>query len=81
MYLEKNLTKETMLTKTKVKEQFEKLPGEFSIEDLVERLILIEKVESERINRNVAILSRTLIWIMKLKNGSNKLDFPVKKTP
>ncbi|MDT0651476.1 hypothetical protein [Autumnicola edwardsiae] len=34
-----------MLTKEKVKEQIEKFPDEFSIDDLVERLILIEKVE------------------------------------
>lgn len=37
-----------MLTKTKVQEQLEKFPEEFSIEDLVERLILIEKVETGR---------------------------------
>jgi len=35
-----------MLTKTRLKEQIEKLPEEFSIDDLVERLILIEKVET-----------------------------------
>jgi hypothetical protein len=35
-----------MLTKTKLKEQIEKFPEEFSIDDLVERLILIEKVEA-----------------------------------
>ena len=35
-----------MLTKTKLKEQIEKFPEEFSIDDLVERLILIEKVET-----------------------------------
>ncbi len=34
-----------MLTKAKLKEQIEKFPEEFSIDDLVERLILIEKVE------------------------------------
>ena len=34
-----------MLTKEKVKEQIEKFPDEFSLDDLVERLILIEKVE------------------------------------
>lgn len=34
-----------MLTKTKLIEQLEKLPEEFSIDELVERLILIEKVE------------------------------------
>jgi predicted transcriptional regulator len=34
-----------MLTKEKVKAQIEKLPNEFSIDDLVERLIFMEKVE------------------------------------
>ena len=34
-----------MLTKTKLKEQIENLPEEFSIDELVERLILIEKIE------------------------------------
>ena len=34
-----------MLTKTKLLEQIEKFPEEFSIDELVERLILIEKVE------------------------------------
>lgn len=46
LYLVKELIEETMLTKTKLKEQIEKFPEEFSIEDLVERLILIEKVET-----------------------------------
>jgi Zn-dependent alcohol dehydrogenase len=35
-----------MLTKTKLKEQIEKFPEEFTIDDLVERLILIEKIET-----------------------------------
>lgn len=35
-----------MLTKEKLKEQIEKFPEEFSIDDLVERLIIIEKVEN-----------------------------------
>lgn len=34
-----------MLTKTKLIEQIEKFPEEFSIDELVERLILIEKFE------------------------------------
>jgi len=34
-----------MLTKTKSIEQIEKFPEGFSIDELVERLILIEKVE------------------------------------
>ncbi len=34
-----------MLTKTKLKEQIEKFPEEFSIDELIDRLILIEKIE------------------------------------
>jgi len=34
-----------MLTKTNLKKQIEKLPDEFSIDELVERLILVEKIE------------------------------------
>jgi hypothetical protein len=34
-----------MITKSKLKEHIEKFPHEFSIDDLVERLILIEKIE------------------------------------
>ncbi|HET8885937.1 MAG TPA: hypothetical protein VFM70_06240 [Salinimicrobium sp.] len=35
-----------MLTKEKLKEQLDKFPDEFAIDDLVERLILIENVEN-----------------------------------
>ena len=35
-----------MLTKERVKEQIDKFPEEFSIDDLVESLILIEKIET-----------------------------------
>jgi hypothetical protein len=34
-----------MLTKTNLKKQIEKLPDKFSLDELVERLILIEKIE------------------------------------
>jgi hypothetical protein len=34
-----------MLTKSQVKRQLEKLPEEFSLDELVEKLILIQKVE------------------------------------
>lgn len=34
-----------MLTKKRVKEQIELLPDEFSIDELVDRLILVEKIE------------------------------------
>ena len=35
-----------MLTKSRLKEQIEKLPEQFSIDELVESLILIEKIEN-----------------------------------
>lgn len=35
-----------MLTKTTLKQQLESFPEEFSIDQLVERLILIEKIEN-----------------------------------
>jgi hypothetical protein len=35
-----------MLTKTRLKEQLEKFPDQFSIDELVEKLILIEKIEN-----------------------------------
>jgi hypothetical protein len=34
-----------MITKSKLKEQIENFPDEFSIDELVERLILVEKIE------------------------------------
>ncbi len=35
----------SVLTKTKLKKQIEKFPEEFSIDDLINQLILIEKIE------------------------------------
>lgn len=35
-----------MLTKEKLKEQIEKFPDEFTIDELIEKLILIEKIET-----------------------------------
>ncbi len=35
-----------MLTKANVKKQIDSLPDEFSIDELVERLFLIEKIEN-----------------------------------
>ena len=34
-----------MLTKTKLKDEIEKFPEEFSIDELIDRLILLEKIE------------------------------------
>ncbi|MCP5064170.1 MAG: hypothetical protein GY936_17150 [Ignavibacteriae bacterium] len=47
-----------MLTKTKLKKQIEKFPEEFSIDDLIDRLILIEKIEKgNRQSENGEIIS------------------------
>ena len=35
-----------MITKSKLKEQIENFPDQFSIDELVERLILVEKIEN-----------------------------------
>ncbi len=35
-----------MLTKTKLKEQIEDFPEQFSIDELIDRLILLEKIET-----------------------------------
>ncbi len=35
-----------MITKTKLKEQIDSFPEQFSIDDLIERLILVEKIEN-----------------------------------
>lgn len=34
-----------MLTKTKLKDQIEKFPEEFSLDELIDKLIIIEKIE------------------------------------
>jgi hypothetical protein len=34
-----------MLTKSKLKEQIDNFPEEFTIDDLIDRLIIIEKIE------------------------------------
>jgi predicted house-cleaning noncanonical NTP pyrophosphatase (MazG superfamily) len=34
-----------MITKTKLKEQLKDLPEEFTLDELIDRLVLIEKVE------------------------------------
>ncbi len=44
-----------MITKAKLKEQIKTLPNEFSIDELVDRLILIEKIdkgEQDSLNGN-----------------------------
>jgi len=47
-----------MITKTKVKEALERFPEEFSIDDLVEKLIFIDKIErSRQQSRNGEVIS------------------------
>jgi len=42
----KFLKEYSVLTKTRLKEQIEKFPDQFSIDELVEKLIFIEKIEN-----------------------------------
>ncbi|UGU16905.1 hypothetical protein LS482_03295 [Sinomicrobium kalidii] len=49
-----------MLTKAKLREQIDRLPEEFSIDELIERLILVEKIErSNKQSESNEILSET----------------------
>jgi len=49
-----------MITKTKLKEQIDSFPEQFSIDDLIERLILIEKIEKGKTqSESNEILSET----------------------
>lgn len=49
-----------MITKTKLKEQLESFPEQFSIDELIERLILIEKIEKgKNQSENGEILTET----------------------
>ena len=44
-YLYQNNMDSRMISKTKLRQQIESLPEEFSIDELIDRLLLIEKVE------------------------------------
>ena len=49
-----------MLTKKSLKEQIDKFPDQFSIEDLIEQLILIEKIETgNKQSENGEVISET----------------------
>jgi hypothetical protein len=49
-----------MLTKTKLKKQIEDFPEEFTIDELIDRLLLIEKVElGNEQSENGEIISET----------------------
>ncbi len=49
-----------MLTKVKLKKQIDKFPEEFSIDELIEKLILIEKIESgEKQSENGELVSES----------------------
>ena len=51
-----------MMTKTRLKEHLEKLPEEFSLEDLIDRLIFIDKIEEglEQSKRGEVISTKEL---------------------
>ncbi len=57
-----------MITKTKLKRQIKNLPEEFSIDELVEKLILIEKIE----NGEKQSLNRETISEVELESEINK---------
>ncbi len=57
-----------MITKTKLKQQIKDLPEEFSIDELVEKLILIEKIE----NGEKQSLNNETISEIELENEINK---------
>lgn len=66
-----------MITNEKLKEQIELFPDKFSIDELVERLIFMEKVErGEKQSLNNDVIEHEQSWTRKSKNGSNKLDCP-----
>lgn len=47
-----------MLTKTKVKETLEKFPEEFTIDELIDKLILLEKIsEGDKQSENKEVIS------------------------
>lgn len=49
-----------MITKAKLKEQIDSFPEQFSIDDLIERLILVEKIENGKIqSENNEVLSES----------------------
>ncbi|GGE42775.1 hypothetical protein [Psychroflexus planctonicus] len=49
-----------MITKAKLKEQIDSFPEQFSIDDLIERLILVEKIENGKIqSENGEVLSES----------------------
>jgi len=49
-----------MITKTKLKEHLASFPEQFSIDELIERLILLEKIEKGKIqSENDEILSES----------------------
>jgi hypothetical protein len=52
-----------MITKEKLKEHIEKFPDEMSIDDLIDRLIFVEKLENR---------------ILKSKNGETNSDADLK---
>ncbi len=63
-----------MISKAKLKEQIENLPEKFTIEELVERLVFIEKVDNGLNDsmENNKVSEQELE--QQMKRGSDKLD-------
>ncbi len=57
-----------MLTKTKLKEQIERFPEEFTIDELIENLILMEEIE----NGNKQSESGNVISEVEMENEIEK---------
>jgi hypothetical protein len=57
-----------MLTKTRLKEQIERFPEEFTIDELIENVILIEKIE----NGNKQSESGDIISEVEMENEIEK---------
>ncbi len=57
-----------MLTKTRLKEHIERLPEEFTIEELIENVILMEKIE----NGNKQSESGDIISEVEMENEMGK---------
>lgn len=63
-----------MLTKTRLLAEMDKFPEEFSIDELIERLILIEKIETgNRQSESNQVVSEAEMDY-EIKNGLHKLD-------
>ena len=63
-----------MITKKQLTITLEKLPEEFSIEDLIDKLLLLDKIEkAERESQRGETITEAELE-KEIENGSNKLD-------